>query len=363
LSRATLLAHPNPSVQLALVTDASTNAMGAVLKQRVGNAWQPLAFFSRKLNPAQQKYSAYDRELLALYEAVKHFRHILEARHFVIFTDHKPITYAFQQKRDKCSPRQYNHLDFVEQFTTDMRHISGQDNVVANALSRVESITVTPSPDALAVSQEDDGELRALLASDTALRLEKQQMPGTAVSIYCDTSAGKPRLYVPGPLRLQVFQSVHDVSSRHKDNSTAGCRTFRVARHPKRWLHLGTGLPGLPALQSIPPHSRSSGRLHAACSPFPARSRRPRGDSPNIGRPQVLPHCGRPFHALARSNSNPRHYSGDRGTRPRRRLDIPFWFTRRLSPRTRDVNSSRNSVDSCPGCVEPSSPGQPPTTQ
>jgi hypothetical protein len=74
---------------LALVIDASTSAMGAVL--------QPLAFFSKKLNPAQQKYSAYDCELLASYEAVKHFRHMLEARQFIIFTDHKPITYAFQQ--------------------------------------------------------------------------------------------------------------------------------------------------------------------------------------------------------------------------------------------------------------------------
>jgi hypothetical protein len=64
---------------------------------------QRLAFFSKKLNPAQQKYSAYDRELLAVYEAVKHFRHMLEARHFIIFADHKPITYGFQQKRDKCS--------------------------------------------------------------------------------------------------------------------------------------------------------------------------------------------------------------------------------------------------------------------
>jgi cleavage and polyadenylation specificity factor subunit 1 len=65
LSRATLLAHPELTVQLALVTDASTSAMGAVLQQRVANAWQPLAF-SKKLNPAQQKYSAYDRELQAV---------------------------------------------------------------------------------------------------------------------------------------------------------------------------------------------------------------------------------------------------------------------------------------------------------
>jgi cleavage and polyadenylation specificity factor subunit 1 len=87
--------------------------MGAMLQHRVKNTWQPLAFFSKKLNPAQQKYSAYDRELLAIYEAVNHFHHMLEARHFTIFTDYKPITYAFQQKRDKCSPRQFSHLDFL----------------------------------------------------------------------------------------------------------------------------------------------------------------------------------------------------------------------------------------------------------
>jgi cleavage and polyadenylation specificity factor subunit 1 len=186
--------------------------MGAVLQQLVENAWQPLAFFSKNLNPAQQKYCAYDRELLAIYEAVKHFRHMLEPRHFTIFTDHKPIIYTFQQKRDKCSPRQFNHLDFVAQFTTDIRHISGQDNVVANALSLVESVTASPSYDALAALQDGDDELRTLLGVTTALRLEKLLIPGTTVSIYCDTSAGRSRPYVPGPLRLQVFQSDHDLS-------------------------------------------------------------------------------------------------------------------------------------------------------
>jgi hypothetical protein len=55
LSRATLLAHPDPAAPLGLVTDVSTSAIGAVLQQRVDNARQPLAFFSKKLNTAQQK--------------------------------------------------------------------------------------------------------------------------------------------------------------------------------------------------------------------------------------------------------------------------------------------------------------------
>jgi cleavage and polyadenylation specificity factor subunit 1 len=75
--------------------------MGAVLQQRTPKTWQTLGFFSQKTSTAQQKYSAYDRELLAIYEAVKHFRHMLEALHFVIFTDHTPLTYAFGHKREK----------------------------------------------------------------------------------------------------------------------------------------------------------------------------------------------------------------------------------------------------------------------
>ena len=105
--------------------------------------WQPLAFFSRKLSPAQQKYSAYDRKLLAIYEAVRHFRHMLKAHHFTILMDHKPWTFAFQQKKDKCSPRQFNHLDYISQFTTDIHHISGQDNIIADTFSHVQTTTTT----------------------------------------------------------------------------------------------------------------------------------------------------------------------------------------------------------------------------
>jgi hypothetical protein len=176
------------------------------------------------------KYIAYDQDLLAVYEAVKHFCQVLEAGNFTIFTDHKPITYAFQQKRDKCSLRQFNHLDFKEQFTTDIRHISRQDNVAVNALPLVESVTAPPSYDASAASQDSDDELRTLPTSTTALRLEKQHISGTTASICCDTSAGKSRPYVPAPVWLQVFQFVHDVTLRHQRNSEAGRTAFRVAR-------------------------------------------------------------------------------------------------------------------------------------
>ena len=80
LANAALLAHPVPTAPVALTTNASDVAVGAVVEQRVAGAWQPLAFFSRKLRDNERKYSAFDRELLALYLATRHFCFLLEGR-------------------------------------------------------------------------------------------------------------------------------------------------------------------------------------------------------------------------------------------------------------------------------------------
>jgi hypothetical protein len=169
--------------------------MGAVLQKRVQDIWQPLLFFLRKDSRAQQKYSAYDRELLATYEAVLHFRHMLEARHFTILTDNKPLTFAFQHKRYKCPPRQFNPLNYISQFTRHILHISGRENLVANTLSRLESVASPPTPEALAKSQEKENDLTSLLSEITALLVQKIHIPCTAVTLYCDTAGLRSRPY------------------------------------------------------------------------------------------------------------------------------------------------------------------------
>ena len=49
------------------------------------------------MSPAETRYSANDRELLAIFAALKFLKHILEGRQFVIKTDHMPITHDFKQ--------------------------------------------------------------------------------------------------------------------------------------------------------------------------------------------------------------------------------------------------------------------------
>ncbi len=86
--------HPIPDAPTCIVTDASETAVGAVLQQRIGDDWNLIAFFSKKPQPSETRYSAFDCKLLATYLAIKPFRHFVEGRSFHILTDHKPLTYA-----------------------------------------------------------------------------------------------------------------------------------------------------------------------------------------------------------------------------------------------------------------------------
>ncbi|GFR69525.1 Pol polyprotein [Elysia marginata] len=97
LVNVTMLTDPAHGAPIALTSDASDVEVGAVLEQLFNGWWQPLAFFSKQLRPAEKKYSTFDRELLGLYLAVKHFRYFLEGRRFAMFTDHKPLVGAMSK--------------------------------------------------------------------------------------------------------------------------------------------------------------------------------------------------------------------------------------------------------------------------
>ena len=101
----------------------------------LGDQWQPLAFFSRQLRNAELKYSAFDRELLGVHLAIPQFRFMLEGRQFSVYTDHKPLVHAMAKTAELWSSRQQRHLSAISEFTTDIQHVSGKNNTVADCLS------------------------------------------------------------------------------------------------------------------------------------------------------------------------------------------------------------------------------------
>lgn len=209
----------NPKADIYLTTDASESAVGAVIEQVCSSKRRPIAFFSSKLSKAQSRYSTFSRELLAIFRAVKHFRHLLEGRSFAIFTDHKPLTTVMNTNSDKYTSREIRYLDYISQFTTDIRYIKGTDNTVADALSRTEIFHLTEtqslSQDLIADAQETDITLKQVL-SDTSLDLQKCPAPFSNKALYCDIKSNVPRPYIPPSLRRQVFDHLHGLSHPSK---------------------------------------------------------------------------------------------------------------------------------------------------
>ena len=152
LASSTMLRHPDPSLPLALTTDASDVAIGAVVEQRGPLGWEPLAFFSKKLSDSQQKWSPYDRELNAVHKAVRHFKHMIEGRPFTIYTDHQSLVPSMAKKTDAQTSRQANQLSEISEYSTDIRYLQGKSNVVADALSRPNGKAEPPT-----VSNVNDG--------------------------------------------------------------------------------------------------------------------------------------------------------------------------------------------------------------
>ena len=97
--------------------------VNTVLEQFIEGQWKPISFFSRKFNPAELKYSAFDHELLAAYVTFHHFQFFLEGRVLHINTDHKPLIFALKFSTKRRSPHHAHHLAFIFEFTNDIHHI------------------------------------------------------------------------------------------------------------------------------------------------------------------------------------------------------------------------------------------------
>ncbi|XP_069985550.1 uncharacterized protein [Penaeus vannamei] len=214
LASATLLNHPLPEAPLSIAVDASDTAIGAVLQQRQGKQWEPLAFFSQTLLPRRSRYIAFRKELLAVYSVVRHFQPYMESQEFHILTDHKPLTFALHSRTRRQSLREERHLDYISQFTTDIRHIRGADNEAEDVLLRVTIVAATHADDAVdyhlvSSEQRQDASMTPLIEGQTSLSLERVKIPNSRDDLLCNVSLGYSRPYIPPSLRQRFFVAYH----------------------------------------------------------------------------------------------------------------------------------------------------------
>ena len=128
VAKETLLAYPNFNEPFVIHTDASDQQLGAVISQNE----KPIAFYSRKLSPAQTRYTTTERELLAIVETLKEFRNILLGQKITVYTDHENLTY-----KQFNTNRVMRWRLLLEEFGPELVYIKGSKNIVADALSRL----------------------------------------------------------------------------------------------------------------------------------------------------------------------------------------------------------------------------------
>jgi hypothetical protein len=138
ITSAPVLVLPNDNLPFRLEADSSGIATGAVLSQQQvdDNAWQPVAFLSKALNPVERNYEIHDTEMLAIIQGLEEWRHYLEgARHPVeIWTDHKNLEYFRVAQKSNC--RQARWSLYLSRFDFTLHYKPGQSMGKPDALSR-----------------------------------------------------------------------------------------------------------------------------------------------------------------------------------------------------------------------------------
>lgn len=202
-----VLKLPDFGVPFEVHTDASDRAIGGVLVQ-LGH---PVAYESRKLKDAEQRYSTHEKEMTAVVHCLEVWRHYLLGAEFVVCTDNVANTYFKTQK--KLTPKQARWQEFLAEFDFVWLHKPGAQNQVADALSRkvqeaVASMTV--------VDTEFLEEIKKQSMTDAVYgKLVEEVKTGVVRKywledglLYCKGS----RLYVPhgGTLRQRILKESHD---------------------------------------------------------------------------------------------------------------------------------------------------------
>ncbi|OIT20411.1 hypothetical protein A4A49_38895 [Nicotiana attenuata] len=213
-----VLSLPNYTKEFIVETDASHSGIGAVLMQE----GRPIAYFSRVLAKKHRGKSIYEKEYMALLNAVDKWRHYLQYRHFVVRTDHHSLKYLLEQR--VTSAIQQKGLTKLLGLDYEVRYKKGAKNRVVDALSRQQkdseyhighsqgtlqeiSVSVPSWMQEIAHSYEGDPTATEVI-SRAAVTLQGPNIWHYTSSIL--RKKGKIYIGTNGDLRTQLISTFHD---------------------------------------------------------------------------------------------------------------------------------------------------------
>jgi hypothetical protein len=130
ISQAPVLTLPNLQNPFEVETDASGYAMGAVLMQ----GGRHVCYHSEVFHGVVLNYPTYDKELYALVQDIKKWKHYLMGKETIIHTDHQPLQYLQAQSKLQQT-RHYKWMGFLQQFHLVIKYKKGSTNKLADMLS------------------------------------------------------------------------------------------------------------------------------------------------------------------------------------------------------------------------------------
>jgi RNase H-like domain found in reverse transcriptase/Integrase zinc binding domain len=191
---------------------------------------RPRAFYSRKLQSAQKRYTTTERELLAIVETLKEFQKILLGQKITIYTDHQNLTY-----KNFNMDRVMRWRLIIEEYGPELKYIKGERNIVADALSRLDmpsdkshTAEETYTAELFVLDSEDIPKDAFLLTNKNIMSEQKQdkdlleklknpQNSNTTVKIKTYCGGGKSyslitlynKILIPSTLQLRTVQWYH----------------------------------------------------------------------------------------------------------------------------------------------------------
>nr|GEW33065.1 reverse transcriptase domain-containing protein [Tanacetum cinerariifolium] len=137
LTEAPILVVPDWNLPFELMCDASDFAIGAVLRQRKSNHFQPIHYASKTMTEAQIHYTTTEKEMLAVVYAFEKFRPYLVLSKSIVYTDHSALKYLLSKQDAK--PRLLRWVLLLQEFDITIRDKKGSENLAADHLSRLEN--------------------------------------------------------------------------------------------------------------------------------------------------------------------------------------------------------------------------------
>ncbi|GJW99634.1 retrotransposon-related protein [Tanacetum coccineum] len=210
MTQTPVLQLPDFNEVFIIETDASGIGIGVVLQQK----GHPIAFLSKTLAPKHQVLSTYEKEFLAVIQALEKWRGYLLDRHFVIKTDHYSLKYLLDQRI--TTPAQMKWLPKLMGFDYEIVYKKGAENVVADALSRVQGQTECLQLEVTTLSSELYDKVKRGWSEDSQLKakIEKLQSNSGSSKHYSWSNAqllrkGKLVISNDEALRKELMQHFH----------------------------------------------------------------------------------------------------------------------------------------------------------